>query len=194
MKRTEEKKEPNAEKGVDLLRTYFVSLLSCFLCCVMFLGTTYAWFSGGVSSVSNRIQAGSLKIQLIHENADVAANPNHQVFSAEVLSPERPTVTEELTVRNNGSMKLKYTLNLAVVDNNPLAENFTVTVKKGDVTTTEQLTNGLLLSEGTLDYEEYETFSVMLGLRTADQSVQGQQLKVVLCLAAQQVTGNGGIG
>ena len=62
------------------------------------------------------------------------------------------------------------------------------------MTTTEQLTNGLLLSEGILDYEEYETFSVMLGLDAADQSVQGQQLKVVLCLAAQQVTGNGGIG
>ena len=193
MKRTEEKKETNAESGVNLLRTYFISLLSCFLCCVMFLGTTYAWFSGGVSSVSNRIQAGSLKIQLLHGEWDVAANPNRMVFSTESMAPNE-TVTEVLTVRNSGSLKLKYTLNLAVVDNNPLAQNFTVTVTKGADSTSGTMINGLLLSEGVLEPGQYEDFSVKLELMETDQRIQGQELQVVLCLAAQQITESGGSG
>ncbi len=44
------------------------SISSLLLCCLTFLGTTYAWFTDSVTSGVNTIQAGSLQVDLVNEN------------------------------------------------------------------------------------------------------------------------------
>lgn len=51
----DEKKVPAKH---SLLRSYLVSLLSLALCTVMFMGTTFAWFTDEVGNTGNKITAG----------------------------------------------------------------------------------------------------------------------------------------
>ena len=48
----------------------FFSIVSMFLCFAMLLGTTLAWFTDSVTSTGNKIQAGTLKVdlQLLNKN------------------------------------------------------------------------------------------------------------------------------
>ena len=48
-------------------KSLVLSVLSLLCCFAMLLGTTYAWFTDTVTSAGNTIQAGSLKIDLLHK-------------------------------------------------------------------------------------------------------------------------------
>ena len=41
-------------------RALITSLISLVLCCVLLLGTTFAWFTDSVTNTGNRIEAGKL--------------------------------------------------------------------------------------------------------------------------------------
>lgn len=197
MKRREEKTGSAAEQSADvsLLRTYFVSLFSCLVCCIMFLGTTYAWFSGNVTSASNQIRTGMFQVQLIHEGVDIVENPSHAVFSTQALAPNHNVVTEELTLRNIGDLRLDYEMNLDIVkDDGEIAQYFTVKTKIGEGAWSDAaaLKDGFRIAAGELAKKQEEKFSIQLTLNTDAANIQGKELVVVLSLQAQQVLGNGG--
>ena len=43
----------------------FTSVVAILLCCTMLLGTTFAWFTDTATSSGNRIQAGTLDVDLL---------------------------------------------------------------------------------------------------------------------------------
>ena len=45
-------------------RALLISVVALILCFAMLMGTTYAWFTDSVTSVGNKIEAGTLDVQL----------------------------------------------------------------------------------------------------------------------------------
>ena len=47
-----------------------VSIMAMLLCVAMLVGTTFAWFTDTASTAVNKIQAGTLDIELQYQKAD----------------------------------------------------------------------------------------------------------------------------
>ncbi len=81
------------------------------------LGTTFAWFTDQVTSEGNTIQAGSLKVDLLHKIGEkwisVKENPEHKIFDYEKWEPGYTRV-ETLKASNLGTLALQYKLSLTV--------------------------------------------------------------------------------
>lgn len=101
-----------------ILQTYFTSLVSLVLCAVMFLGTTFAWFTSDVTSAGNEIYIGILSAGLYHEDVRINDEPDHKVFDANTLWEANYTAVETLTVRNEGELAFNYRLGLSVDEKN----------------------------------------------------------------------------
>lgn len=103
-----------------LLQTYFISLISLGLCCVMFLGTTFAWFTNEVTSSGNEINIGTLDADLLHwEETDwvsVKSHPDHKVFDSNIGWEPGHSETETLAVKNGGDLAFTYSLQLILSD------------------------------------------------------------------------------
>ncbi len=108
-------------------RAFLLSALSLLLCASMLIGSTFAWFTDSVTTAGNKIQAGTLDIQLLM-NADgngykdisdstapifgtgsIAQNNN-----AETLWEPGKTQVAYLAIKNNGDLALKYKVALDV--------------------------------------------------------------------------------
>ena len=113
-------------------RAMLLSLTSLLICAAMLIGTTYAWFTDSVTSGTNRIIAGNLDVELLHENALTDANATDEqkavdtdteLFNAPAAGTailwEPGAVTyEKLTVKNVGTLALKYQLNFINFEKN----------------------------------------------------------------------------
>ena len=103
------------KKTKETKRALASSLLAMFLCVAMLIGTTFAWFTDSASTNVNKIQAGTLDIQLL----DAAG----QSLEGKTLSWKKatgheteavlwePGCTYELqpiTIKNAGNLALKY--------------------------------------------------------------------------------------
>ena len=100
----------------NLRKTFFGSIVSLLICFTMLLGTTFAWFTDSVSSVGNKIIAGTLDIELhqyVHDEAtdtwswkDISAVTD-PLFDYDLWEPG---YTEYVVLRvvNNGSLALKW--------------------------------------------------------------------------------------
>ena len=106
------------------------SVVALFLCFVMLIGTTFAWFTDEVTSKGNVIQAGELNIQLFQHTAEgsteitdssapifgkadsTTANAN----TADTLWEPGKTQTVYLSIKNGGNLALKYKVAIEVVD------------------------------------------------------------------------------
>lgn len=102
-------------------RRMTVSLFALLICCVMLAGTTFAWFTDTATNSGNRIQAGTLKVDLLkYTDGEYASIKDGE---GDIFSPDgnginwEPNKTEivHLAVRNNGTLALKYQLLLKVV-------------------------------------------------------------------------------
>ena len=94
----------------------------------MLLGTTFAWFTDSVSSGVNNIIAGNLDIEVYHNSASVTtptsiksetelfrdANGNAMLWEPGAVS------YETFTVKNEGTLALKYKLAMNILDYNAL--------------------------------------------------------------------------
>ena len=99
------------------------SLFALFLCIVLLIGTTFAWFTDTASTGVNKIQSGNLDVALQMQNADgswVSAEGQTLTFktkdnrAAEDILWE-PGCTYELPalrVVNNGNLALKYKIKI----------------------------------------------------------------------------------
>jgi predicted ribosomally synthesized peptide with SipW-like signal peptide len=101
-------------------KTLFASAAALSLSTLLFAGTTYAWFTDSVSSGVSTVKSGNLDIVLEVRNSKgewVEVDNTVDVFnpdgtaSTDLWEPGH-TQTAYLRVRNNGSLSLKYDLDL----------------------------------------------------------------------------------
>jgi len=117
-------------------KTLLASIIVMIVCIAMLLGTTFAWFTDSVSNTGNRIQAGTLKIDLLkydkNSQATAAegkyvsiANGTGDIFraNATVAQDSYDTLWEpgktqmvSLAVENKGNLAVKYTAYIDVTD------------------------------------------------------------------------------
>ncbi len=100
-------------------RSLLASVMALFLCFTMLLGTTFAWFTDSVTSANNIIKAGNLDIELYHSDkavTDEKVGESTKLFDEVALWEPGVMVWEELTVKNEGDLALKYQLTLNVLE------------------------------------------------------------------------------
>lgn len=117
------------KKNRSTKRALLMSALSMVLCLSMLVGSTFAWFTDSVTSSGNKIQAGNLDVDLylwtagdqsveitdasapIFGAGSIAQNNN-----AETLWEPGKTQVAYLSIKNNGSLDLKYKVAVDVRD------------------------------------------------------------------------------
>lgn len=104
------------------------SVLALVMCFTMLLGTTFAWFTDSVTSAGNKIEAGKLDVELILHTPEGNYNiseDNRPIFgtgsiaqndASETLWEPGKTQTVYLSIKNNGTLDLKYSVALEVTD------------------------------------------------------------------------------
>ena len=146
----------------------FSSIIALLLCVSMLVGTTFAWFTDKVESGVNTIAAGNLDIELYHKDkgtTDFTKVGNTTVLFDDVtpnLWEPGALAYENFMIKNEGTLALKYNMNLNVaeeseVNGNKLsdvilvgfkANGFTATTREGMIGEVESWTE---LSEFSLD-------------------------------------------
>ena len=111
-------------------RALISSVLALVMCMTMLLGTTFAWFTDTVTSTGNVIQTGTLDVQLFQHFEDGSVeitNDSDPIFgkgesvnananTADTLWEPGKTQTVYLSIKNNGSLDLKYTVAIEVTN------------------------------------------------------------------------------
>ena len=96
-------------------RALFTSVVAMFVCITMLIGTTFAWFTDTASTAVNKIQAGTLDIQLLAEDGTslegatlawqkAAGHENEEVL----WEPGCTYKLQPFSIKNNGTLALKY--------------------------------------------------------------------------------------
>lgn len=92
------------------------SLLMIVTCCVLFASTTFAWFSDSVSSNNNVITAGNLDLGVeytLDGQTWADLDGADDLFQKSLWEPGHTEVVA-LRITNNGSLALKYKVNLNI--------------------------------------------------------------------------------
>ena len=97
------------------------SVVSLVLCCVMLLGTTFAWFSTSVSSSVNAIQSGSLKIDLVDKDGkslvgETIAIASKDGFTTTYWEPGCEATFQDVYVKNESNIDVKYEIKVVGLD------------------------------------------------------------------------------
>ena len=96
-------------------RALLTSVLALLMCVTMLVGATFAWFTDTASTAVNKIQAGTLDIQLLDESGNSLEGQTlawqkaagHE--SDEVLwEPGCTYQLQPIVIKNNGNLALKY--------------------------------------------------------------------------------------
>ena len=122
-------------KSKKLFTSFLVSVVTMMLCLVSFAGTTLAWFTDTVSNTGNKIQAGTLDVELYsnvittddegHTITDTItigdtvyyniSNVNKPVFDYNLWEPGYSTPAG-FVIKNAGNLALKYKLSFSLID------------------------------------------------------------------------------
>jgi len=98
----------------------FTSILSLLLCVSMLVGTTFAWFTDSVTSAGNKVVAGNLDVDLYQWTAADASteitNESDPLFAESILWEPGKTQVVYLSIKNNGSLSLKYKVSVSAKD------------------------------------------------------------------------------
>ena len=96
------------------------SFIMIIACCLLFAGTTFAWFSDSVSSNNNIITAGTLDIELEYydsvANDWVEVEEDTALLSASDLWEPGFTKVVYFKVTNAGTLGLKYSFNMSITE------------------------------------------------------------------------------
>lgn len=145
-------------------KALLLSALSLLLCCSMLIGTTFAWFTDEVTSGTNKIYAGNLDVDVV-DNAGNSIQDRDELFSGILWEPG-VVAYENLTVKNLGTLALKYAMYINfenqnyVVDANGkltpygLASALKVAVVDGAITETDR--DKLVASVNAADWTSLE--------------------------------------
>ena len=96
-------------------RALLSSVIAMFICVAMLIGTTFAWFTDSASTSVNKIQAGTLGIQLLDNEGNslegqalswqkAAGAANEDVL----WEPGCTYNTQQFYIENNGNLNLKF--------------------------------------------------------------------------------------
>ena len=107
-------------------RALLSSVVAMLICITMLIGTTFAWFTDSASTAVNKIQAGTLDVQLLmYDGTDYVdiSNDSRAIFgtgsiaqnnNAQTLWEPGKTQVAYLAIKNNGNLALKYKVALDV--------------------------------------------------------------------------------
>ena len=131
-------------------RTLALSLLVMLLCVAMLVGTTFAWFTDSASTAVNKIQAGTLDVQLLDTDGNSLEGKTLNFVKA--ASDEQilwePGCTYDLQpfkIKNNGNLALKYKIQIAGIQGDAkLNEAIVWTYKVGETTPADLSAEGHL--------------------------------------------------
>lgn len=103
------------QKRKSTKRALIMSALSLLMCVSMFIGSTFAWFTDEVTSANNKIEAGTLKIDLlVRDNSGAYTSIKDSqapIFDYELWEPGY-TEAVNVKVANLGSLALQYDLQI----------------------------------------------------------------------------------
>ena len=96
-----------------------VSIMAMLLCVAMLVGTTFAWFTDTASTAVNKIQAGTLDIELQYQKADGTwedaegktldfKKPSGHENESILWEPGCTYNLQPIVIKNNGNLALKY--------------------------------------------------------------------------------------
>ena len=164
-----------------------VSVLAFFICLSMFIGSTFAWFTDGVTSDGNVIKSGTLKVGMYW--ADGTEDPetvtwkeskNGAMFYGVQWEPGF-TEVRHIKIENEGSLALKYQMGVEVVGTvSILAEvidiyyvdpavqitDRTQLTESNKVGTLEEVINGTCeMASGNLQAEHNDVFTIAFAMR-----------------------------
>ena len=95
------------------------SLFALFLCIILLIGTTFAWFTDTASTGVNKIQSGNLKVDLVKADDGTTSLKGKQMNfvnkegSSNILwEPGVTFKTPAFKIKNAGNLALKYKLTL----------------------------------------------------------------------------------
>ena len=96
-------------------KALWMSVLSIALCLTMLVGTTFAWFTDTASTAVNKIQAGTLKVDIVDKNGTSIKGGTMNFVNAKDSNDIlwEPGVTFKTTgfkVKNIGNLALKFKL------------------------------------------------------------------------------------
>ena len=103
------------KKSRKLLVSSFLMIVTC---CLLFAGTTFAWFSDSVSSNNNVITAGNLDVEVeytLDGKTWADLDGAEDMFQKSLWEPGHTEVAV-LKVNNVGSLALKYSAQLKIVE------------------------------------------------------------------------------
>ena len=128
------------KKSKATKRTLLLSVLAMLLCMVMLVGTTFAWFTDSASTAVNKIQAGTLDVDLVGKSGESLVGQTLSFKKAadapageEILwEPGATYALPAIKIVNNGNLWLKYKVEVA--------EGIT---KKGEETSGVSLLNAI---------------------------------------------------
>ena len=131
-------------------RSLLASVLALLMCVSMLVGTTFAWFTDTASTGVNKIQAGTLDVQLLDEQGrslegetlswKKAADGANQ---AVLWEPGCTYNLQSFKIKNNGNLALKYKIVISgIVGDAKLLEAIDFTVTGVDGVTTANALNG----------------------------------------------------
>ena len=98
-------------------RTLALSIMAICLCCVMLIGTTFAWFTDTATSGVNKIQSGNLDLNVeytLNGTDWQALTKDTQLFEGGLFEPGYTRVVA-FRVTNVGNLALKYAVNMNLV-------------------------------------------------------------------------------
>ena len=131
-------------------RALLSSVMAMLICVAMLIGTTFAWFTDSASTAVNKIQAGTLEVQLLAEDGTSLEGQTLSWQKASGAENEdvlwEPGCTYNLQsfkIKNNGNLALKYKIVISgIVGDAKLLEAIDFTVTGVDGVTTANALNG----------------------------------------------------
>lgn len=105
-------------------RSLLMSALSLLMCVSMLIGSTFAWFTDSVSSLNNKIVSGNLDVEMynaLQDNLTDDTKVKDAGLFEEITYWEPGVVAyENLTIANEGTLALRYALNINFDNENTL--------------------------------------------------------------------------
>ena len=168
-------------------KSLLFSGLALMMSALLLAGTTFAWFTDSVTNKGNKIEAGTLDVQLYQDTTDIS-NSTEPVFNYDKWEPGYSTGAD-LSVKNNGTLAIKYELELQNVKTTKGIENVINVYVGNDLKgTLAQFMNGEDLLTGVLEAnEESASTEIKLAMQTsADNDYQGATASFDILLKATQ--------
>ena len=180
-------------------RALVSSALAVLMCMAMLIGTTFAWFTDTASTAVNKIQSGTLKVDIVDK--DGASLDGQTLYFRDVnkstnilWEPGATFNLDSFKIVNKGNLALKYKVIINGVDGDAkLLKAIDFTVKKGDANAVAlEGWEGVLLPKGatsndTAKEEVEETADITIsghmredaGNEYQDKSIEGIGITVV---------------